>query len=147
MSLETRRQHWISENWNYRQLWAAMCVLGTKPWSFVIVTSAFNCWTISSVPTIRIFKMMLYFHCVISLFAGMGDVHTCVQVKEHIQESVLSLYNVGLENWIWGSLLGHKQLYPENHVADSMNIHFVINNTIVKCNSLPLRPLNKAFFL
>lgn len=76
----------------------------------------------------------------------MGNVHTGLQIKEYLLESVFSLYNLGLENWIQTSMLGHKYLYLVGHVAGLLSIHFVVINIIVNVIPLPLTPLNKAFF-
>lgn len=41
-SVEASRGHWIPVNWSYKQLEAAMWVLGTKLWSFGRVAGALN---------------------------------------------------------------------------------------------------------
>lgn len=49
LCLETRRTCWIPGNWCYRELWAAMWVLGIEPWSSGRA-NARECWVISPAP-------------------------------------------------------------------------------------------------
>ena len=46
---EAWRGHQVPWNWSYRQLWAAMWVLGIEPRPFRRATNTLNCWTISPV--------------------------------------------------------------------------------------------------
>jgi hypothetical protein len=48
MPSKIRRRHRIPWNWNYRWLWAAMWVLGTKPKSSARAGRALNHWAITS---------------------------------------------------------------------------------------------------
>lgn len=41
-SLKVRKEHWISWNWSYRQLGAALKVLGTEPRYSARMVSALN---------------------------------------------------------------------------------------------------------
>jgi hypothetical protein len=50
--LKARKGHWISWNWSYRWLRAAMWVLGIELWSPEWVASALNPWAISVAPAV-----------------------------------------------------------------------------------------------
>lgn len=48
---ENQRGHQIPCNWNFRQLWAGIQVLGIEPWCSGRATNAPNCWAASPVPS------------------------------------------------------------------------------------------------
>ena len=53
MPSKSKRGCWISWDWSYGQLWAAVWVLGTKPSSFGRTASALNCWAITPASKIK----------------------------------------------------------------------------------------------
>ena len=50
--VEAKRRHLISWNWNYRQLWVTMWLLGIELRTSGRAVSALNCWAISLAPAL-----------------------------------------------------------------------------------------------